>query len=82
MRQLFQEQPSLIVPMVEHRHAEELAVIDQILRDHPAIIEWVLQDLQRGDRANMHNFPHTRRSRGIPKTGKWLTLRAKHPPSP
>lgn len=48
MRQLFQEQPSLTVPMVEHRHAEELAVIDQILRDHPAIIEWVLQDLQRG----------------------------------
>jgi len=48
MRQLFQEQPSLTGPMVEHRHAEELAVIDQILRDHPAIIEWVLQDLRRG----------------------------------
>jgi len=48
MRQLFQEQPSLTGPIIEHRHAEELAVIDGILRDYPAIIEWVLQDLQRG----------------------------------
>lgn len=48
MRQLFQEQPSLTGPIIEHRHAEELAVIDGILRDHPAIIEWVLQDLQCG----------------------------------
>jgi IS5 family transposase len=47
MRQLFPEQPSLI-PMVEHRHARELAEIDRILRDHPAITERVLQDLQAG----------------------------------
>jgi transposase, IS5 family len=47
MRQLFQEQPSLI-PMVEHRHAEELAEIDRILLDNPAITERVLQDLQAG----------------------------------
>lgn len=47
MRQLFQEQPSLI-PMVEHRHARELAEIDRILLHHPAITERVLQDLQAG----------------------------------
>ena len=51
MRQLLQEQPSLIGPIVRHRHAEELAAIDRILRKHPAIVERVWQDLSRGVRA-------------------------------
>lgn len=46
MRQLFREQPSLVGRMVDHRHARELAGVDQILRDNPGITELVLQDLQ------------------------------------
>jgi len=50
MRQLLQEQPSLMGPIVRHQHAEELATVDRILRKHPAIVELVWQDLSRGVR--------------------------------
>jgi transposase, IS5 family len=45
MRQLFQEQLPLSGPGVEHRHVEEMARIDRILRQHPDMSERVLQDL-------------------------------------
>jgi transposase, IS5 family len=48
MRQLFREQLPLIGQAVDHPHARELQGMDRILRDHPGIIELVLQDLRRG----------------------------------
>jgi transposase, IS5 family len=46
MRQLFQEQLPLTGPSVNHRHAQELNGMDQILRDNPDITALVMQDLE------------------------------------
>lgn len=48
MRQLFREQLHLTGPIVDHPHARELEGVDRILRENPATIGLVLQDLQRG----------------------------------
>lgn len=45
MRQLFQEQPMLNGWVVDHPVAQELRVIDRILRDNPGTTAAVLQDL-------------------------------------
>lgn len=47
MRQLFREQLHLSGPIVDHPHARELEGVDRILRENPATIGLVLQDLQR-----------------------------------
>lgn len=47
MRQLSQEQLTLSGPVVNHRHAQELEGVDQILRANPGITELALQDLER-----------------------------------
>jgi len=50
MRQLLHEQLPLAGPTVEHSHAQELEVIDRILSKNAGVVEWVLQDLERGVR--------------------------------
>jgi IS5 family transposase len=47
MRKNYKNQMPLTITSIDHRHAEELEGISQILDDNPIIYEWVLQDLTR-----------------------------------
>ena len=46
MRQPFQEQLPLCGPTIPHAHARELEAMDRVLKENPAIVETVLQELQ------------------------------------
>lgn len=51
MRRRFHEQLTLSATAIDHRHARELEAVGEILKNHPGILDLVLQDLTAEVRA-------------------------------
>ena len=67
MREKVAQQGRLVPVPISHEHADELGVIDEILRAHPEVLDWVLEDVSSN--------PGARRT-GRPGLSADLVLRA------